>query len=119
MNETMTRRGTSANETPKTEESQARACPPYIARGSALPPTPFSAPPFFEAFREASRKGAFLNSDRLTPHIHQSGASCLAPSRASRGEEKGAKTHALAQVSLCSSLRVLGPLFDVTKRVIA
>ena len=60
------------------ETSQARGCPPYITRGSALRPTPFLAPPFFEAFREVSQR-AFLNSDRLTPCIHQSGASCLAP----------------------------------------
>ena len=40
--------------------------------------------------REASRKGAFLHSDRLTPCIHQSGASCPAPSRyTSRGETGG------------------------------
>ena len=35
-------------------------------------------PPSFEPFREASRKGAFLSSQRLTPRIHQSRASRLA-----------------------------------------
>ena len=51
---------------------------PFVARGSA-PSLPFFAPPPFEAFREASRKGAFLVPDRVTPRIHQSGASCPTP----------------------------------------
>ena len=51
------------------------------------PPHPVFGSTFL---REASRKGAFLTSDRLTPCIHQSGASCPAPSlHTSRGETGG------------------------------
>ena len=73
MNETMNQEGDQRkrDEHKREETSQARGCPPYITRGSALRPTPFLAPHFFEAFREVPRKGAFLNSDRLTPCIHQ------------------------------------------------
>ena len=72
------------------EPGEPRVCSPYIPRGSALRPTPFSAPPSFEAFREASRKGAFLDSDRVTPRIHQSRASRLAflvPAAEKKGRE--------------------------------
>ena len=52
--------------------SKVRPVRPFVARGSA----PFFAPPPFEAFPESSRRGACPHSDRLTPSIHQSGASC-------------------------------------------
>ena len=95
------------------EAAQARGCPPYITRGSALHPTPFLAPPSFEPFREVSRKGAFLNSDRLTPCIHQSGASCLAPfpSHQPRRKRREKPTCIIRGfLSLVLYARVLGPL---------
>ena len=52
---------------------------PFVARGSSHRSAPFFAPPPFEAFRGSSRKGAFLLPDRVTPCIHQSGASCPTP----------------------------------------
>ena len=56
-----------SNSRESTGESAPCACPSFMERGSALCSTPFSAPPPFEAFREASRKGACPHSDRLTP----------------------------------------------------
>ena len=53
------------------KRKRSLACgPPFIARGSAHRSAPFSAPPPFEAFREASRKGACPSL--RPPHIHQS-----------------------------------------------
>ena len=48
---------TSANET-KNEKGEPRVRPPFIARCSARRSALFAAPPPFEAFPEASRKGA-------------------------------------------------------------
>ena len=68
----------------KRKEKAPYACPSFMERGSAIRSArrsaPFSAPPPFEAFREASRKGACPHSDRLMPCIHQLGASCPTPS---------------------------------------
>ena len=50
-----------------------RRSTPFVAQGSALRSAPSFAPPLFEAFRERSRKGAFLLPGRVTPRIHQSG----------------------------------------------
>ena len=54
-------------------------CLPFVERGSALHSAPFVAPPPFEAFPEGSRRGACPHSHRLTPCLHQSGASCPTP----------------------------------------
>ena len=96
----------------KREEKRLVCGPPCITRGSALRPTPFLAPPFFEAFREVPRKGAFLNSDRLTPPIHQSWASCLAPSPSHQPRRKGGKNpHTSLELFFPRVLytRILGP----------
>jgi len=71
-----------------TNSPKLASCPPYIPWGSALRSSPFSAPPPFELFREASRKGAFLSSQRLIPRIHQSRASCLALPLTPNAEKK-------------------------------
>jgi len=95
--------------TTTTRAPKLACCPPYISWGSALRPSPFLAPPSFEPFREASRKGAFLSSQRLTPRIHQSRASRLALPVTPTAEKKAGKNPRTIGVPSCSLPRVLGP----------
>ena len=50
------------------------------------------------SLREASRKGAFLTSDRLTPCIHQSGASCPTPFLHTKRGETGVKNPRITEI---------------------
>ena len=64
-------------------DSEPRVCSPFVRRGSAIRRAGLH--PSLRPVRgstsllEASQKGAFLTPDRVTPRVHQSGASRPTP----------------------------------------
>ena len=76
---------------PDQRKIEPRVCAPFIERGSALRSTPFLAPPPSEKLLE---KGAFLTPDRVTPRIHQSGASRPTPLLLHSSEKQAGKIRA-------------------------
>jgi len=93
IEEELAHRGDRAGEThePRRESLSLAFGPPFRARGSARRSAPFAAPPPFEAFPEASRKGACP----LTPSPHV---------------VRGTRKSVLAQVQGIISSSLLGPL---------
>ena len=63
---------------PKDKTSTWRPVRPFITQVPTLRSSPFSAAPPFQLLREASRKGAFLRSQRLIPRTDQWRTICLA-----------------------------------------